>query len=187
MIPAAALAGMAGTGGTIYLIHFDQPYKHARHYIGWALDVRRRLAEHAAGRGAHLMSVIKDAGITWQLARTWPGDRNRERAIKRKGGASRCCPLCGVRPQARPAAELPRNRDGSLSRSRITDREKLLAGVMTAAQLAAHTALRHGAVTGKPPRPAERGPAPVDLWLDLPAGSLPRHSACNTASFGLAS
>src|ERR1035438_7593997 len=133
---------MAGTGGTVYLLHFDRPYKHARHYIGWALDVRRRLTEHAAGRGAHLMSVIKDAGITWQLARTWPGDRNRERAIKRKGGASRCCPLCGVRPHARPAAELPRNRDGSLSRSRITDREKLLAGVMTAAQLAAHTALR---------------------------------------------
>jgi hypothetical protein len=60
---------------------------------------------------------------------------------------------------------------------------------MTAAQLAAHTALRHGAVTGKPARPAERGPAPVDLWLDAPAGSLrpAGHSPCNTSSLGLAS
>ena len=183
------MTAATATAGTIYLIHFDRPYKHAGHYIGWALDVRRRLAEHAAGRGAHLMAVIKDAGITWQLARTWPGDRRRERAIKNMGGARRRCPLCGVHPQARPAAELPRNRDGSLSRSRTTDREKWLAGVMTAAQLAAHTALRHGTVCGKPARPAERGPAPVDLWLDQPAGSLMHagHRARNTSSLGLAS
>jgi 4'-phosphopantetheinyl transferase EntD len=60
---------------------------------------------------------------------------------------------------------------------------------MTAAQLAAHTALRHGTVTGKPLRPAERGPAPVDLWLDAPAGSLAHagHRARNTSSLGLAS
>jgi predicted GIY-YIG superfamily endonuclease len=183
------MTAATATAGTIYLIHFDQPYKHARHYIGWAIDVVKRLAEHAAGRGAHLMAVIKDAGITWQLARTWPGDRRRERALKNMGGARRRCPLCGVHPQARPAAELPRNRDGSLSRSRTTDREKLLAGVMTSAQLAAHTALRHGTVAGKPPRPAERGPVPVDLWLDAPAGSLAHagHRARNTSSLGLAS
>ena len=181
------MTAATATAGTIYLIHFDRPYKHAGHYIGWALDVRRRLTEHAAGRGAHLMAVVKAAGITWRLARTWPGDRNRERALKNQGGARRRCPLCGVHPHARPAAELPRNRDGSLSRSRITDREKYLAGVMTAAQLAAHTALRHGAVSGKPPRPASRGPGGLDLWLDLPAGSLPRHGACNTSSLGLAS
>src|ERR1039457_4312684 len=181
------MTAATATAGTVYLIHFDQPYKHARHYIGWALDVRRRLTEHAAGRGANLMSVVRAAGITGQLARTWPGDRHRERAIKNQGGARRRCPLCGVHPHARPAAELPRNRDGSLSRSRITDREKYLAGVLRGAQQAARRALRHGAVSGKPARPAVRGPAPVDLWLDLPAGSLPRHSARNTSSLGLAS
>ena len=35
---------------------------------------------------------------------------------------------------------------------------------MTAAQLAEHTALRRGAVTGKPARPAERGPLRDDPW-----------------------
>lgn len=84
--------------GTIYLLHFDRPYKHAKHYIGWTRDLESRLADHRAGSGARLLAVIKAEDIGWTLARTWTGDRNRERAIKRQGGASRCCPTCGVRP-----------------------------------------------------------------------------------------
>jgi predicted GIY-YIG superfamily endonuclease len=155
------------SAGTVYLLHFDQPYRHARHYVGWALNVKRRLAEHEAGRGARLLAVAREAGITWQLARMWPGGRARERQIKRQGGHSRQCPLCGVKPR-----RLPVNRDGSLSRSRTTDAQKQAAGVMTAAQLAEHTALRRGAVTGKTPRAAERGPVVTDLWADQPAGVL---------------
>ena len=156
------------TVGTVYLLHFDQPYKHARHYVGWAMNVKRRLAEHEAGRGARLLAVVKGAGISWQLARLWPGSRARERQIKRQGGHARHCPLCGVTPRS-----LPRNRDGSLSRSRTTDAQKATAGVMTAAQLAEHTALRRGAVTGKPDRPAERGPLADDPWAFYPALPLP--------------
>ena len=89
----------------------------------------------------------------------WPGGRARERQIKRQGGHARKCPLCGVRPRS-----LPRNANGSLSRSRTTDAQKFAAGVMTAAQLAEHTALRRGAVTGKLPRPFERGPLAEDPW-----------------------
>lgn len=84
--------------GTVYLLHFDRPYKHARHYIGWAKNLDARLAEHARGHGARLLAVAAAAGITWRLARTWPGNRARERQIKRQGGASRRCPLCGVKP-----------------------------------------------------------------------------------------
>ena len=90
--------------------------------------------------------MVRAAGIGWQLARLWPGGRARERQIKRQGGHARKCPLCGVKPR-----RLPRNADGSLSRSRTTDAQKPAAGVMTAAQLAEHTALRRGAVTGKLP------------------------------------
>ena len=39
---------------------------------------------------------------------------------------------------------------------------------MTAAQLAEHTALRYGAVTGKLPRPFERGPLAEDPWAARP-------------------
>jgi hypothetical protein len=40
---------------------------------------------------------------------------------------------------------------------------------MTAAQLAAPTALRRGLVTGKPAWPAESGPLPDDPWAARPA------------------
>jgi predicted GIY-YIG superfamily endonuclease len=86
--------------GTVYLLHFDRPYRHARHYLGWAQDVQARLALHACGRGARLLQVVRDAGIAWTLARTWPGTpRWRERQLKAQGGASRRCPLCGVAPR----------------------------------------------------------------------------------------
>ena len=133
------------SAGTVYLLHFDQPYKHARHYVGWtARNVTHRLAEHAAGHGARLLEVVRAAGIGWQVARLWPGSRARERQIKRQGGHARHCPLCGVKPR-----QLARNADGSLSRRLTTDPQKLAAGVMTSAQLSEHTALRRGLVTGK--------------------------------------
>jgi len=87
--------------GVVYLLHFDEPYKHARHYIGWTRDLESRLADHRAGSGARLLAVLKHEGIGFKLARTWsPASRRRERQLKTQGGASRCCPLCGVRPQA---------------------------------------------------------------------------------------
>ncbi|MEV4887877.1 hypothetical protein AB0K48_00610 [Nonomuraea sp. NPDC055795] len=118
--------------GTVYLLHFAQPYRHARHYLGWTTDLQARLAEHAAGRGARLLAVVRDAGITWTLARTWPGNRARERALKRQGGSARRCPLCGVQPRAcatpthavasAPAAAVVRPRPGDeLMLARVAD------------------------------------------------------------------
>jgi hypothetical protein len=72
----------------------------ARHYSGSARDLQARLAEHEKGQGARLLQVIKAAGITWRLARTWPGGRDRERQLKNQGGASRRCPECGVTPRS---------------------------------------------------------------------------------------
>jgi hypothetical protein len=111
------------------------------------------------------MLVVREAGITWQLARVWPGDRARERQLKRQGGAARRCPLCGVTPRPGP---LPHTADGRVSRSLTTDTQKLTAGLMTAAQWAEHTALRHGAVTGKLLRPFERGLLDQDPWAVRP-------------------
>lgn len=78
----------------VYLIHFDRPYKQARHYIGSAQDLAARLEQHSAGHGARLMTVIKDAGITWTLARTWQGGRRLERRIKNRKEAPALCPIC---------------------------------------------------------------------------------------------
>jgi predicted GIY-YIG superfamily endonuclease len=81
-------------GGTVYLLHFDEPFGHARHYCGWASDLHARLAHHAAGTGANLLRHVAAAGIGWTLVRTWPGDRREERRLKRRGGATDRCPAC---------------------------------------------------------------------------------------------
>jgi predicted GIY-YIG superfamily endonuclease len=106
--PSASTSGseMRRPLGTVYLFHFDQRYEHAGHYTGWAEDLDHRVAEHLAGRGARLIEVITQAGISFRLARTWPGvTRARERQLKRQGGASRHCPIC---QEDRRAGGIPR-------------------------------------------------------------------------------
>jgi predicted GIY-YIG superfamily endonuclease len=88
----------------VYLLHFERPYQHARHYLGYASDLEARLEQHRHGRGARLMSVIRQAGIPWVLARTWQGDRTLERNLKQRKNAPRLCPLC---VQARYLASVP--------------------------------------------------------------------------------
>ena len=80
--------------GTVYLIHLDQPYKHARHYIGWASQLKRRIAHHRNGTGARFLQVVNEAGIDWKVVKTWEGDRSLERRLKDRHGASRFCPVC---------------------------------------------------------------------------------------------
>jgi predicted GIY-YIG superfamily endonuclease len=95
----ASLGTKAPPSGVVYLVHFTRPYRHARHYTGWTADLDSRLSEHQAGRGARLLQVITEAGIDWTLARTWDGTRERERQLKRQGGASRRCPICRAERQ----------------------------------------------------------------------------------------
>ena len=78
----------------VYLLHFDRPLPHARHYLGSTADLDARLAEHRAGHGARLLEVITDLGIDFQLARTWPGGRDVERRLKRRKEGPRLCPVC---------------------------------------------------------------------------------------------
>ena len=85
--------------GTLYLLHFDRPYPRdaragVRHYLGWALDVDSRLAEHLAGRGSPLVRAAVAAGIGVELVATWPGTRHDERACKRGHNHARYCPRC---------------------------------------------------------------------------------------------
>lgn len=90
----------AGPEGVVYLLHFDRPYRHARHYTGWARqgNLAGRLYHHRTGNGARLLAVLAENNIGWHLARVQDGDRNLERRLKNQGGASRRCPSCGVHP-----------------------------------------------------------------------------------------
>jgi hypothetical protein len=89
------LAPEHGFPGTVYLLHLDEPFGHARHYLGYASpgNLYARLAHHAAGSGANLLRHVAKAGIGWQLARTWSGSRSRERQLKARG-KGRACPVC---------------------------------------------------------------------------------------------
>src|ERR1035437_6504293 len=71
----------------IYLLHFDRPFKHAKHYIGFCKEggLDKRMARHRAGQGARLIEVILQAGIGFALARVWKdADRNFERKLKHR-------------------------------------------------------------------------------------------------------
>jgi predicted GIY-YIG superfamily endonuclease len=82
---------------TVYLIHFATPYKHARHYLGVASNLEARLHHHQAGTGARLMKVVSEAGIPWEVSRTWVGDRSLESALKKRHSGVRLCPICTPR------------------------------------------------------------------------------------------
>lgn len=82
--------------GTVYLLHFEPPYKHARHYLGWTEgSVDKRVAEHVSGRGSPLVRAAVEAGHGVIVARTWSDqDRYFERQLKNGKNGPRLCPIC---------------------------------------------------------------------------------------------
>lgn len=80
----------------VYLIHFSRPYKHARHYIGYTDNLEQRdHAHHCTCDGARLLQVVRNAGIDFEVVRTWPdGDCIFERQLKNRKNASKLCPVC---------------------------------------------------------------------------------------------
>lgn len=87
----------------VYLIHFQEPFRHARHYLGSSSHLDERLQLHKSGNGARLMEVIGDAGIAWELARlwecgSWEESRALERRLKHRHESPRLCPICRGKP-----------------------------------------------------------------------------------------
>lgn len=86
--------GRRNVKGTVYLIHFETPYRHAKHYLGWTGNLEQRIKAHASGEGSPLMAAVQRAGIDWRLARTWENvDRYFERKLHHRHG-TRLCPIC---------------------------------------------------------------------------------------------
>jgi predicted GIY-YIG superfamily endonuclease len=86
---------MTHVKGTIYLIHFESPLAHAKHYLGWTNNLEKRLIRHKNGNGSALMRAVKKAGIDWTLVRVWEGkDRFFERALKNRKNTPKLCPIC---------------------------------------------------------------------------------------------
>ena len=82
-------------GSKVYLIHFDKPLKHARHYLGYSKnDARERVQKHRTGNGARLMEAVRKNDIGWHVSRVWEGDFELERMLKDQHNASHLCPTC---------------------------------------------------------------------------------------------
>ena len=80
----------------VYILHFDKPFHHARHYVGYTgrADVKERFEEHFTPKGNPLVRAAHKAGIKIIVTRTMKGDRSLERQIKDTHNTSRFCPCC---------------------------------------------------------------------------------------------
>jgi predicted GIY-YIG superfamily endonuclease len=78
----------------IYVLHFDEKYKHAGHYLGYTNNVERRMQQHRSGHSVPLMDAVNAAGIPWMLAATFKGDKAMEKALRHRKNTPRFCPQC---------------------------------------------------------------------------------------------
>lgn len=60
----------------VYLIHFEEPLKHARHYVGSTCHFKERLRCYKAGNAdaARIMAAVVKEGIAWRTVRVWTFD-----------------------------------------------------------------------------------------------------------------
>jgi hypothetical protein len=106
MSRAARRSPSLPAGPVVYLLHFEAPYQHAVHYLGWSACLAARLAHHRAGRGARLMAAVTAAGIAVTVARVWKGaDRHFERRLHDRKENRALCPICSG-PQALQRASI---------------------------------------------------------------------------------
>jgi hypothetical protein len=82
---------------TVYVLHFDPPFKHARHYVGWTIEENadRRISEHLDLRGSPLVAAAVRAGSAVSVVAVFPGaGKDYERYVKRRKCTTRFCHLC---------------------------------------------------------------------------------------------
>jgi hypothetical protein len=92
----------------VYLLHFDRPLCHARHYLGTTRRrLGQRLVEHIGGHrtGSKLVAAVVARGIGVRIARLWRGGHGLELRLKRRKKSRQLCPICrAVMPAHSPAA-----------------------------------------------------------------------------------
>ena len=86
-----------------YLIHFETPYqsktgtqtKKAQHYLGWTINLDKRVKLHASGKGAKLLAIVNAESIPWAVVRIWAdGSYSLEKKLKARHNHAGLCPIC---------------------------------------------------------------------------------------------
>ena len=54
-------------GAVVYVIRLRRPLCHARHYVGWAVDLEERVRQHLTGHGSALLNAANAYGIGWDV------------------------------------------------------------------------------------------------------------------------
>ena len=95
---------------TVYVLHFDPPYLHAGHYIGYTPDetADRRVREHkeCLAAGSPLVKAAVKAGCEVTLAHEFPlAGRDFEAWLKSRRDTSRWCSCCGNAARKTPDPE----------------------------------------------------------------------------------
>lgn len=84
--------------GYIYILHFDEPLRHARHYAGCCHNLKARLIRHANGSGSNLCRVLNERGISWRLGALMSCShaqmRRLERQLKDLANSPDYCEYC---------------------------------------------------------------------------------------------
>ncbi len=91
--------------GVIYILHFDDAYHKAKHYVGFCEEhnLDKRIQTHFDGNGSPLVHAAISSGIEVTVARTFPGGtRDQERWIKNQKGTPHFCPKCKKKPRNLP-------------------------------------------------------------------------------------
>ena len=81
----------------VYVVRLRRPLCHARHYVGWAVDLEQRVRQHLTGQGSALLNAANAYGIAWDVVHAIPCRSRRaawqlERHIKR-GHVRLWCPV----------------------------------------------------------------------------------------------
>ena len=78
-----------------YLLHYQRPIAHVRHYAGSTTNLARRFYDHASGNGATLTAEFATHGIPFVVANVWKiPERDAERYIKGLKAGPRLCKVC---------------------------------------------------------------------------------------------
>lgn len=79
----------------VYLIHLEKKLGHSQHYLGYSERLNARIEHHQHGRGSVFLKAANEAGIPWELVRTWLNqNRAFERRLKNMKNAKMFCPIC---------------------------------------------------------------------------------------------
>ena len=82
----------------VYVIRLRRPLCHARHYVGWTVDLPRRVHQHLTGQGSRLLNAANAYGIGWDVVQaircgSCKEAQQLEQHIKRGANVTRWCPI----------------------------------------------------------------------------------------------